>query len=140
MKVKNIIFIYLYLHFSGLKEENRKVQVQLKDHQLSEESNRQLRQRLEQAIERVVGENAELSSSLAETRQKLESEVRVRENRDARLLLDTQEVVIGREREKELKSEIVRMQTDLERERAKVKNIQEKVNLVIIHLYWFVLR
>jgi hypothetical protein len=37
-----------------------------------------------------VTENADLASALSETRQKLESEVRVRENRDARLLLDTQ--------------------------------------------------
>ena len=39
---------------------------------------------------RVVAENAELSSTLSETRHKLDSEIRVRENRDAKLLLDTQ--------------------------------------------------
>ncbi len=51
----------------------------------------------------------------------------MRENRDARLILDTQEVVVGREREKELKAETVRLQTELDRERMKVKTANEKV-------------
>lgn len=111
----------------GLKEENKKLQVQIKEMELQEEAEKQLQRRLQQSIEKVVAENADLSSSLAETRQKLESEIRVRENRDAKLLLDTQEVVVGREREKELKNQVGRLQNDLERERHKLKNIQEKV-------------
>ena len=77
--------------------------------ELQEEAEKQLQRRLQQSIEKVVAENADLSSSLAETRQKLESEIRVRENRDAKLLLDTQEVVVGREREKELKNQVGRL-------------------------------
>ena len=111
----------------GLKEENKKLQLQIKEMELEEEAEKQLQRRLQQSIEKVLAENADLSSSLAETRQKLESEIRVRENRDAKLLLDTQEVVVGREREKELKSQVSRLQNDLERERNKLKNIQEKV-------------
>ena len=111
----------------GLKEENKKLQVQIKEMELQEEAEKQLQRRLQQSIEKVVAENAELSASLAETRQKLESEIRVRENRDAKLLLDTQEVVVGREREKELKSQLSRLQNDLERERQKLKSVQEKV-------------
>ena len=112
----------------GLKEENKKLQVQIKEMELQEEAEKQLQRRLQQSIEKVVAENAELSASLAETRQKLESEIRVRENRDAKLLLDTQEVVVGREREKELKSQLHRLQNDLERERQKLKSVQEKVS------------
>ena len=111
----------------GLKEENKKLQLQIKEMELEEEAEKQLQRRLQQSIEKVLAENADLSSSLAETRQKLESEIRVRENRDAKLLLDTQEVVVGREREKELKSQVSRLQNDLERERNKLKHIQEKV-------------
>ena len=103
------------------------MQVQIKEMELQEEAEKQLQRRLQQSIEKVVAENAELSASLAETRQKLESEIRVRENRDAKLLLDTQEVVVGREREKELKSQLNRLQNDLERERQKLKSVQEKV-------------
>ena len=58
---------------------------------------------------------------------KLESEIRVRENRDAKLLLDTQEVVLSREREKELRTQISRLQNELERDRAKAKTLQDKV-------------
>ena len=75
-----------------------------------------------------MAENAELSSTLSETRHKLDSEIRVRENRDAKLLLDTQELVVAKEKEKELKITISRLQADIDRERAKVKNIQEKVS------------
>jgi len=102
------------------------LQLQIKEMELEEEAEKQLQRRLQQSIEKVLAENADLSSSLAETRQKLESEIRVRENRDAKLLLDTQEVVVGREREKELKSQVSRLQNDLERERNKLKSIQEK--------------
>jgi len=70
-----------------------------------------------------------LSSLLSETRQKLESEVRIRENRDARLLLDTQELSVARDRERELKQDILRLQTDLDKERSKLRNANEKVEL-----------
>ncbi len=94
---------------------------------MSQEADRQLRSRLETLTEKLVAENADLSSALSETRQKLESEVRVRENRDARLLLDTQELSVARERERELKQDISRIQTDLERERNRMRNLTEKV-------------
>ena len=113
----------------GLKEENKKLQLQIKEMELEEEAEKQLQRRLQQSIEKVLAENADLSSSLAETRQKLESEIRVRENRDAKLLLDTQEVVVGREREKELKSQVSRLQNDLERERNKLKLYSESPDL-----------
>jgi hypothetical protein len=103
------------------------LQLNLKELELSQEADRQLRSRLETLTEKLVAENADLSSALSETRQKLESEVRVRENRDARLLLDTQELSVARERERELKQDISRIQTDLERERNRMRNLTEKV-------------
>ena len=60
------------------------MQITLKEFELAQESDRQNRLRLELMTEKMVAENADLASGLAETRQKLESEVRVRENRDAR--------------------------------------------------------
>ena len=103
------------------------MQLNLKELELSQETDRQLKTRLENIAEKLVSENADLSSSLSETRQKLESEVRVRENRDARLLLDTQELAVARERERELKQDIIRIQTDLERERTRMRNLSDKV-------------
>ena len=103
------------------------MQLNLKELELSQEADRQLKTRLENIAEKLVSENADLSSSLSETRQKLESEVRVRENRDARLLLDTQELSVARERERELKQDIIRIQTDLERERTRMRNLSDKV-------------
>jgi hypothetical protein len=122
---------------SGLREENRRLQLSLKELELSQEADRQLKARLENIAEKLVSENADLSSALSETRQKLESEVRVRENRDARLLLDTQELSVARERERELKQDIIRIQADLERERARMRNLNDKVssslqNLLVI--------
>ena len=101
--------------------------MQIKEHELNQESDKHIKARLQQSVDNVVAENAELTSTLAEMRQKLDSEIRVRENRDAKLLLDTQELMVGREREKEYKSQMSRLQTDLERERNKVKSIQDKV-------------
>lgn len=111
---------------NGLKDENKKLHGQIKEQELEAESEKQLTNRLKQSLERVVAENAELSSTLSETRHKLDSEIRVRENRDAKLLLDTQELVVAKDKEKELKTTMSRLQTDIERERAKVKSIQEK--------------
>ena len=53
----------------GLKEENKKLQLQIKEMELEEEAEKQLQRRLQQSIEKVLAENADLSSSLAETRQ-----------------------------------------------------------------------
>jgi hypothetical protein len=110
------------------------LQHSLKELELSQEADRQLKARLENIAEKLVSENADLSSALSETRQKLESEVRVRENRDARLLLDTQELSVARERERELKQDIIRIQADLERERARMRNLSDKVSSSIRNL------
>ena len=118
-------FLLLY---SGLREENRRLQLNLKELELAQDADRQVKARLEQITEKLLSENADLGSSLSETRQKLESEVRVRENRDARLLLDTHELSVARERERDLKVEISRIHADLERERTRVKNLNDKVN------------
>ena len=83
-------FKVLFYFASGLKDENKKLHCQIKEQELAAESEKQLTLRLKQSLERVVAENAELSSTLSETRHKLDSEIRVRENRDAKLLLDTQ--------------------------------------------------
>ena len=112
---------------SGLKDENKRLQLQVKEQELSSEAEKQLTTRLQAAIDKVISENAELSSTLSETRHKLESEIRVRENRDAKLLLDTQELVVVKEREKDLRAQLSRCQNDLERERNRIKGITEKV-------------
>ena len=100
-----------------------------------QESEKQLNLRLKQTNDKLVTENAELSACLTELKQKLESEIRVRENRDAKLLLDTQEVVVSREREKELRTQISRLQNELERERTKAKTLQDKVNNMSFQMF-----
>ena len=104
------------------------MQLNLKELELAQDADRQVKARLEQITEKLLSENADLGSSLSETRHKLESEVRVREHRDARLLLDTHELSVARERERDLKVEISRIHADLERERTRVKNLNDKVN------------
>lgn len=106
--------------------------MKLKEEELAAEAEKQLTARLKTSLEKVLAENAELSATLSETRHKLESEIRVRENRDAKLLLDTQDLVVVKEKEKELRNQLARLQLDLDRERNKVKSIQEKVNRVAL--------
>ena len=62
-------------------------------------------------------------------KQRLDSEVRVREGRDARLILDTQELAASRDRERQLRQDIVKVQTDLDKERIKNKTIIDKVTI-----------
>ena len=66
-------------------------------------------------------------------KQRLDSEVRVREGRDARLILDTQELAASRDRERQLRQDIVKVQTDLDKERIKNKTIIDKVLESIIN-------
>ena len=61
-------------------------------------------------------------------KQRLDSEIRVREGRDARLILDTQELAASREKERTLRQDIVKLQTDLDKERLKNKTIKDKVD------------
>lgn len=128
MREKSLISLSLSFFSSGLKDENKRLQLKLKEEELAAEAEKQLTARLKSSLEKVLAENAELSATLSETRHKLESEIRVRENRDAKLLLDTQDLVVVKEKEKELRNQLARLQNDLDRERNKVKNIQDKVS------------
>ena len=51
----------------------------------------------------------------------------MREGRDARLILDTQELASSRERERQLRQDMVKLQTDLDKERLKNKTTADKV-------------
>ena len=59
--------------------------------------------------------------------------MRVRESRDARLILDTQELAASRERERQLRQDMAKIQTDLDKERLKNKAMSDKVSLIISH-------
>ena len=62
----NIDFLY-----RGLKEENKKLHLQFKDQEMLFESEKQLQISLKQMNDKLLTENAELSSSLTEMRQKV---------------------------------------------------------------------
>merc|ERR1712038_488704 len=74
-------------------------------------------------------ENAQLRAQLSETKQKLESEVRARENRDSKVLLETQEVLTMREREKSLKADLLRLQAEVEKEKQRAKEAVENASM-----------
>ena len=83
---QNMIF------FSGLKNDIRELKMKIKEQEHSLDSKDQLAKRLEIRSAGMVAENAELSANLVEVRQRLESEVRIRESRAAKqvkkILLD----------------------------------------------------
>ena len=102
-------------------------------------------------VEKVLMENAQLRAQLSETKQKLESEVglcgsqyhknksgklswylsqvRARENRDSKVLLETQEVLTMREREKSLKADLLRVQAEVEKEKQRAKEAVENASM-----------
>ena len=83
---QNMIF------FSGLKNDIRELKMKIKEQEHSLDSKDQLAKRLEVRSAGMVAENSELSANLVEVRQRLESEVRIRESRAAKqvrmMLLD----------------------------------------------------
>eukprot|EP00095_Tigriopus_kingsejongensis_P003476 maker-scaffold264_size232020-snap-gene-0.9 protein:Tk03476 transcript:maker-scaffold264_size232020-snap-gene-0.9-mRNA-1 annotation:"iduronate 2-sulfatase" len=110
----------------GLRDENKALQHKLKILEVKDDEHQEKLSHLNTKNDNLVAENAELRSEMAETKQKLESEVRVRETRDAKFLLDSQEAFSGKEKEKSLKQELNRMQLELEREKSKAKNALDK--------------
>ncbi len=78
-----------------------------------------------------MSENSELRAQLSETRKKLDSEVRARENRDSKGLLETQEALAVREREKALKADLARAHAELEKEKQRAKEAVDRVRTMI---------
>ena len=62
----------------------------LKEKENFADESRDRQAQLQHRIEGLVSENANLRSEMSETKQLLESEIRARENRDAKMVLDTQ--------------------------------------------------
>ncbi|XP_059086877.1 trichohyalin-like isoform X2 [Tigriopus californicus] len=110
----------------GFKDENRNLQQKLKILEVKDEEYAERQTMVQTKHDKLLIENAELRAEFAEVRQKLESEVRARESRDAKFLLDSQEASSGKEKEKALKQELNRLQTEVEREKAKIKTFQDK--------------
>ena len=83
--------------------------------------------RLESRSAALVAENAEVAATLLETKQRLESEVRIRESRQAKSLLDSQDSALFKEKERQMRQEMTRLQSELDKERAKAKLNADKV-------------
>ena len=125
--------------------------MKIKEQEHSLDSKDQLAKRLEVRSAGMVAENAELSANLVEVRQRLESEVRIRESRAAKQVkkmlldamrdisdkyvhiyfqvIDSQDGAASKERERQMRQEIGRLQTDLDKERIKAKSNAEKVSV-----------
>ena len=69
----------------GLREENRHLQLQLKEVEVSEEGSRQRSNQIQARLDQLVSENASLRAEMSEMRQTLESEVRARESRQGHI-------------------------------------------------------
>ena len=54
------------------------------------EESRDRQAQLSHRLEGLVSENANLRAEMVETKMKLESEIRARENRDSKMVLDSQ--------------------------------------------------
>ena len=110
-----------------MKNEIRGLQQRVKEQEHCLENRDELAKRLESRSAALVAENAEVAATLLETKQRLESEVRIRESRQAKSLLDSQDSALFKEKERQMRQEMTRLQSELDKERAKAKLNADKV-------------
>ncbi|XP_019628397.1 PREDICTED: paramyosin-like [Branchiostoma belcheri] len=112
-----------------LREETRLLRIKLKDHEMSSDQDRFLRNKMSDDLARVTKENALLGQQVAELNRQLDRERHLREDKETREASKTMEVMSLQDHERQLKFEIETLRNQLEEERAKVRNYMDQVRV-----------
>ena len=85
-------------HFRALRNENCDLQRELTKMRLRDQEFKAREAKFQETIDGLMTENAKLATKFSEIQKRLDSEIKARENREAAVILDSQEALTGKEK------------------------------------------
>lgn len=108
----------------GMQDELKECYVRIRDYEYKEDDWKQIKEKMDSLKTSLIDENADLKSQLTCVKSELEGEIRTREHRSNKGTMDSQDLLMLREKEQQLKAENARYQTQIEKLNERIKGMQ----------------
>ena len=108
----------------GMQDELKDCYVKIRDYEYKEDDWRQIKDKMDSLKTSLIDENADLKSQLTCVKSELDGEIRTREHRSNKGTMDSQDLLMLREKEQQLKAENMRYQTQIEKLNERIKGLQ----------------
>lgn len=105
----------------GMQDELKDCYVRIKDYEYLEADWKKMKENMDSLKTTLINENADLKSQLTCVKSELEGEIRTREHRTNKVTLDSQDLIMLREKEQTLKAENLRHQAQIEKLNERIK-------------------
>lgn len=115
----------------GMQDELKDCYVKIRDYEYKEDDWRQIKDKMDSLKTSLIDENADLKSQLTCVKSELDGEIRTREHRSNKGTMDSQDLLMLREKEQQLKAENLRFQTQIEKLNERIKGLQVRQWLVV---------
>lgn len=112
----------------GMQDELKDCYVKIRDYEYKEDDWRQVKDKMDSLKTSLIDENADLKSQLTCVKSELDGEIRTREHRSNKGTMDSQDLLMLREKEHQLKAENTRFQTQIEKLNERIKGLQDKLS------------
>lgn len=112
----------------GMQDELKDCYVKIRDYEYKEDDWRQIKDKMDSLKTSLIDENADLKSQLTCVKSELDGEIRTREHRSNKGTMDSQDLLMLREKEQQLKAENLRFQTQIEKLNERIKGLQDKLS------------
>ena len=107
----------------GMQDELKDCYVRIKDYEYLEADWKKMKENMDSLKTTLINENADLKSQLTCVKSELEGEIRTREHRTNKVTLDSQDLIMLREKEQTLKAENLRHQAQIEKLNERIKGL-----------------
>ena len=108
----------------GMQDELKDCYVKIRDYEYKEDDWRQVKDKMDSLKTSLIDENADLKSQLTCVKSELDGEIRTREHRSNKGTMDSQDLLMLREKEHQLKAENTRFQIQIEKLNERIKGMQ----------------
>ena len=108
----------------GMQDELKDCYVKIRDYEYKEDDWKQVKDKMDSLKTSLIDENADLKSQLTCVKSELDGEIRTREHRSNKGTMDSQDLLMLREKEHQLKAENTRFQTQIEKLNERIKGLQ----------------
>ena len=108
----------------GMQDELKDCYVRLRDYEYKEDDWKQMKDKMDSLKTTLIDENADLKSQLTCVKSELDGEIRTREHRSNKGTMDSQDLLMLREKEQQLKAENARYLAQIEKLNERIKGLQ----------------
>ena len=108
----------------GMQDELKDCYVRLRDYEYKEDDWKQMKEKMDSLKTTLIDENADLKSQLTCVKSELDGEIRTREHRSNKGTMDSQDLLMLREKEQQLKAENARYLAQIEKLNERIKGLQ----------------